>query len=59
MDFIEPWLFLGFLSGWIVFISTGIGPGCAVHAMPLIAVGILVNSIRRRAAEAPVEEVLS
>lgn len=52
MEDMEQWLFLGFILGWIVLVSTGLPLGGLAHALPLIAVCILANRIRRCSVEA-------
>jgi len=51
MKEIEQWLFLTFILAWIVLVSTADVLGGLVHLLPLAAVCILANRVRRSSAE--------
>lgn len=53
MKHIEQWLFLAFILTWIVLVSIAVELGGLVHLLPLAAVCLLANRVRRCSAEPP------
>ena len=43
----EHWIFLVLILGWIIFVTLNVVFGGLIHLLPLFAVLILINRIRR------------